>query len=275
MPGLLMKILITGHQGFIGSNLFNYFKYLGYQVDGWEYIENKLPNVKNYDWVIHEGAISSTTYSNIKQIMKQNFQFSLNLLNSCNKHKVNFQYASSASMYKNSFKENDPLFPISPYSWSKYFFDYYIEQYKHLYDINIQGFRYFNVYGKGEDHKGNQASPVTKFTNQAKLGNIKLFENSNSYKRDFICVNDICLVHLKMLKVNCKDIFNIGTGKSNSFEKIAQLISNKYSSNIQYIKMPKEIKDHYQVYTCADLTKLNSIINIKWTNIKDYINENC
>ena len=78
--------------------------------------------------------------------------------------------------------------------------------------IIVQGFRYFNVYGPNENHKGNQASPIHKFTEQAKTGKIKLFENSENYKRDFVCVSDICEVHEKMLDINEKGVYNIGTG---------------------------------------------------------------
>jgi ADP-L-glycero-D-manno-heptose 6-epimerase len=131
----------------------------------------------------------------------------------------------------------------------------------------------FNVYGPYEDHKGNQASPYTKFTTQAKQSKIiNVFENSEDYKRDFVCVDDICAIHEKMLSVDKTDIWNIGTGSPESFENVARTIAKRYGAEIKYIPMPDNLKGQYQKYTCADLTKLNSVIDHKWIDIKDYIN---
>jgi ADP-L-glycero-D-manno-heptose 6-epimerase len=153
-------------------------------------------------------------------------------------------------------------------------FDRFINQYIDEFQIKIQGFRYFNVYGPGEEHKGEQASPYTKFTRQAKENNvITLFEDSENYKRDFVCVEDVCRVHEKMFDSAATGIFNVGTGTATSFETVASAIANKHGAAIHRIPMPDNLKSQYQKYTCADLTKLNSAIDMQWTNIKDYINE--
>ena len=83
---------------------------------------------------------------------------------------TSMQYSSTANLYGNTknFNENAPLLPESPYGWSKYLVDRFVQSYMKDFKINIQGFRYFNVYGNGEDHKGDQMSPVSKFTKQAK-----------------------------------------------------------------------------------------------------------
>ena len=269
-----MKILVTGHKGFIGSNVANYLQRKGHDVEGWDYIPGTIPDPNGYDWVIHLGAITSTTFTDVEEIMEANFEFSVRLAQTCDMMGVNMQYASSASVYgpTTHFIEYGPLQPQSPYAWTKYLFDRFVMQLKDEFQINIQGFRYFNVYGEGEEHKGDQASPYTKFAYQAKdNGVIKLFEDSNNYLRDFVCVDDVCKVHEAMLDVNSSDIYNVGTGRSVSFESVAQAIVNKHGGNIEYVPIPKNIKSQYQEFTCAKMDKLNSVLDIDWINIEDYI----
>ena len=116
---------VTGYKGFIGRNLSNYLLTQGHDVEGWEYIDNAVPDPSSYDWVIHLGAITSTTYTDVDRIIDQNFEYSMRLLQVCDNYGVNFQYASSASVYgpTTHFKEDGPLLPQSPYAWSKYLFD--------------------------------------------------------------------------------------------------------------------------------------------------------
>jgi ADP-L-glycero-D-manno-heptose 6-epimerase len=270
-----MKILITGHEGFIGKNLAVYLLNQGHDVEGWEYRPNIIPNPEDYDWVVHLGAISSTTFTDVEQILEQNFEYSLRLVQACEMMGTNFQYASSASVYGTTehFTENGILLPQSPYAWSKFLFDRFVNQHKDEFSINIQGFRYFNVYGPGEEHKGNQASPYTKFTRQAKEdGVITLFEDSDNYKRDFVCVEDICRVHEKMFDVDAKGIWNVGTGTATSFETVARVIAKKHNAAIEYVPMPDNLKNQYQKYTCANMELLNSTIDMKFIGIEDYIN---
>ena len=269
-----MKILVTGNQGFIGKNVASYLQQQGHEVEGWEWEPGVLPHTEGYDWCIHLGAISSTTYTDVNQILEQNFEFSVRLSQICENFGTNLQYASSASVYgpTTHFTEDGPLLPQSPYAWSKYMFDRFINQYIDEFQIKIQGFRYFNVYGEGEEHKGDQASPYTKFAYQAKEnGVIKLFEDSNNYRRDFVCVDDVCKVHEAMLDINSSDIYNVGTGRSVSFESVAQAIVNKHGGNIEYVPIPENIKSQYQEFTCAKMDKLNSVLDIDWINIEDYI----
>lgn len=269
-----MKILVTGHRGFIGSNIASYLLNQGHDVEGWEYMPGVIPSTEDYDWCIHTGAISSTTYTDVDQILEQNFEFTVRLAQVCENFGTNLQYASSASVYgpTRDFTEDGKLLPQSPYAWSKYLFDRFLGQYQDEFEIIIQGFRYFNVYGPGEDHKGDQSSPYTKFTQQAKdNGVIKIFENSDKYYRDFVCVEDICKLHERMFDVKDSGIFNVGTGTAISFDSVAKAIAKKYNANIEYIPMPQELKAQYQEYTCANLDKLNSVVDMSWTNIEDYI----
>ena len=266
-----MKILITGHEGFVGKNLA---PFLDKENDlfGYEWNPKSLPDVSGYDWVIHLGAISSTTERDVDKVMLQNYEFSKWLFNQCNINGVNFQYASSASVYgtNTDFNEDAPKQPQSYYATSKYLFDRWIMQQEHK--IIVQGFRYFNVYGQFEDHKGDQASPITKFFNQAKTGTITLFENSDNYKRDFIYVGDCCNIHRYMLTTTETGIFNIGTGVATSFQTIGELVAKRFNANIKYIPMPEALKGQYQEYTCADIKKLSNIVNINFTIPKEFIN---
>ena len=251
-----MKILITGHRGFIGRHMVDALKdehELSYYDWG-----NEPPEMEGLDWVIHLGAIADTTETDVEKIMKQNHDFSCIMLMACQMNNVNLQYASSASVYgmNTDFREDAPKSPANAYAWSKYLFDRHVTAQK-FDGIRVQGFRYFNVYGPHEDHKGNQASPYYKFEKQAReTGVIKLFENSDQYKRDFVPVDTVVDVHKRFFDVPESGIWNVGTGIPTSFESVARIVAEKYNARIEYIPMPDDIKKHYQTYTCADLTRL-------------------
>ena len=267
-----MKILITGFEGFIGKNLKPFLD-KDHELFGYEWDPEFLPEVEGFDWVIHLGAISATTERDIDKIMLQNYEFSKWLFNECNTKGVNFQYASSASVYgtNTNFSEDAPKQPQSYYATSKYLFDRWVMQQKH--NVIVQGFRYFNVYGPYEDHKGDQASPISKFFKQAKTDKvIKLFENSDNFKRDFIYVGDCCNIHRFLLGTKETGIFNIGTGVATSFQTIAELVAKRYNAKIEIIPMPDTLKGQYQEYTCADIKKLSNIVNINFTTPEDFIN---
>jgi ADP-L-glycero-D-manno-heptose 6-epimerase len=271
-----MKILVTGHKGFIGQNLIEYLReYTNWEVSGWEWELNKYPKINGNDWVIHLGAISSTVEQDLDKIMTQNVEFSQWLYNECKRYNVNLQFSSSASIYGLSldFSETAKPQPLNYYAYSKYLFERWLSK-QPTSNLIIQGFRYFNVYGNYEEHKGSQASPVTQFTKQAFIGEIKLFENSDKYFRDFIAVQDICRIHVEFIKtVTQSGIWNIGTGNTNSFQHIADLISEKYNAPIKYIKMPEILVRSYQTYTCADITKLeNTIGQQTWISVENWLN---
>jgi ADP-L-glycero-D-manno-heptose 6-epimerase len=255
-----VKILVTGHKGFIGQNIVNA---LGeHEVTTFEWGE-QLPKIQGHDWVIHIGAISSTTEKDVEKILRQNLDFSCELLDQCITHGVNLQYSSSAGVYglNREFKETSPVDPRSPYAWSKYLFERHVSR-TNCQNIITQGFRYFNVFGPGEDHKGNQASPQHKFTKQAReTGVIKLFEGSDQYLRDFVAVDYVVDVHLRFLEIKESGIWNVGTGMAQSFEEVAKEIAEAYGARIEYIPMPADVKQHYQTYTCADMTKMMDLIH--------------
>ena len=163
-----MKILLTGHKGFIGSYMHRALA--GHEVTTYEWQDGIRPSVFGYDWVIHLGAISSTTERDVDKILKQNTEFSIDLYEECKTFGVNMQYASSASVYGlgTDFRESAPVDPRNPYAWSKYLFERYVQQ--HPTGSIVQGFRYFNVYalnGAGEEHKDKQV-PFISSTNSQK-----------------------------------------------------------------------------------------------------------
>lgn len=273
-----MKILVTGHRGFIGQNLVKYIQqHTDWEVNGWEWGDSAFPKVEGNDWVIHLGAISSTAEQDVEKILWQNTEFSKILFKSCQINYVNLQYASSASVYglKNDFKETSKCVPQNPYAWSKYLFERWIKKQGIAYGCVAQGFRYFNVYGNHEDHK-DQPSPVTTFKNQAlRDKQIKLFENSDQYLRDFICVDDICRVHLDFIRnVRHSGIWNLGTGKTTSFQQIANTVAKKLAVDIKYVSMPEVIKPSYQAYTCSDNTFLEKTIGPQqWIDVSEWIDQ--
>lgn len=264
-----MKILVTGYKGFIGQNMCNALDYNNIDYTVFDIkdaaIRPKDLNINAYDWVIHLGAISSTTETDIHKIMDLNVSWSIELFEECKRYNTNLQWSSSASVYgkrskqEGKFKERDTCNPKNYYAMSKYLIEKYIE--KSTYTNIVQGFRYFNVYGDYEGHKGSQASPVHQFTKQAKeTGIIKIFEGSDNYFRDFVQVDTITDTHIKMLSVKKSGIYNIGSGTAKSFLSVAQEIANKYGAKIEEISFPKHLENHYQSYTCSDNTKIINAI---------------
>ena len=136
-------------------------------------------------------------------------------------------------------------------------FEKYLTEHKQTAIVQI--FRYFNVYGpEGEEHKGTQASPYCQFKKQAEEnGYINVFEGSENYKRDFIHVSDVIDIHKKFFNINKSGIFNVGSGHTKSFLDVA----NTFNVPIKEIPMPEHLKNSYQKYTCADLTKITKTIN--------------
>ncbi len=312
-------IIVTGGAGFIGSNLIKELNKNGHKdiivvddltngykfknlvdcdiEDYFDYNELFNDSIRRVVWedvssIYHEGAISSTTEWNGKLVMKDNYTFSTNLLNHAIHYNIPFSYASSASVYGHGvkentpFKESDKLNPLNVYAYSKMLFDKRVENVLESdnYKTTIIGNRYFNVYGPGEEHKGDQASPIHKFYKQALDNNyIEIFKGSDNFVRDFICVSDIVKIKVNMLGDNSKyaapnisGIFNIGTGKTTSFKKVAEIVSEKTGCDIEEIPFPDHLKNHYQKYTNADLTylkdKVPQLVPKNFTSVFKYFN---
>jgi ADP-L-glycero-D-manno-heptose 6-epimerase len=238
--------IVTGYRGFIGSHLFKQIEN-AYGVEQHECFDF-LYNFNQWDevkCVYHLGAISDTTEIDIDKIYKYNIKFTLQLLQRCIDYGIPVKYASSASVYGNLYPNINPL---NYYSMSKATVDYWVEQNKKQFS-SIQGYRFFNVYGKNEDHKSNQASPVHQFTRQALTnGVIRVFRGSENFYRDFVCVNDVMEV-MQMKKLS--GIYDVGTSNPISFRQVAELVAKKYSAKIIEIEFPKHLIGKYQYHTRA------------------------
>ena len=272
-----MKILVTGHEGFIGRNMLAYLNQEeGWHVDGWEWDLKDYPDVASYDWVIHLGAIADMTCTDVEAIMKQNLEFSQWLFNECNLHGVHLQYASSSSVYGDSkdFSETATLHPQTPYAWSKYLFDRWVFQ--QPINIYVQGFRYFNVYGKWMHLRGKRANAIVKWRDQArKEGKITVWENAENVKRDWTWVGDVCRLHIDFIKtVNGSGIWNCGAGLAHSFLDIAEEIAEQEGVEIEYEPVPQQELARFRSKTCADLKHLKETVGKrKWLNVFEYLNQ--
>lgn len=275
-----MKLLITGHRGFIGQNLVRYFLSKGHSVDGFDYVPNVVPDVTRYDWVIHVGAISDTTETDVDKVWEHNFEFTSRLIQVCDQFGVNLQIASTSAVYgpgRDGFKEDSKCFPQTPYAWSKYLIDKSLKDigFDDNFSMILQSFRYFNVYGPGEGHKDAQMSLVSKFQKQAANdGVVKLFENSDAFERDLICVHDVCRIHEAMMDSDCSGIFNVGTGQARNLDEVAKFIADHYNAKVETIPMPVHLKGQYQPFTQADTTELSRAIKLPdFISVEDYIRD--
>lgn len=270
-----MKILITGHRGFIGRNMLDW---LGQEpdwiIEGWEWDPNDFPDVREFDWVIHLGAIADMTNNDVETILKQNLDFSQRLFNECNLHGVHLQYASSSSVYGNTkdFSEHSACNPQTAYAWSKYLFDRWWPNQNP--SIMVQGFRYFNVYGKYMHLRGKRANAIQKWRDQArKEGKISVWETAEHIKRDWTWVGDVCRLHIDFLKtVKGSGIWNVGSGLAHSFLDIAEYIAEQEGAEIEFVPVPDAEKQRMRHKTQADLTLLKQTVGSrKWLNVYEYL----
>ncbi|WP_199459492.1 ADP-glyceromanno-heptose 6-epimerase [Vibrio owensii] len=219
--------------------------------------------------IFHEGACSATTEWDGKYMMLNNYEYSKELLHYCLDREIPFLYASSAATYGETetfVEEREYEGALNVYGYSKQQFDNYVRRLwkdaeEHGEQLSqITGFRYFNVYGPREDHKGSMASVAFHLNNQINAGeNPKLFEGSGHFKRDFVYVGDVCKVNLWFLENGISGIFNCGTGRAESFEEVAKAVVKHHNKGeIQTIPFPEHLKGAYQEFTQADLTKLRA-----------------
>jgi len=224
--------------------------------------------------IFHEGATSATTEWDGHFVMKNNYEYSKSLLHWCLKRGVQFLYASSASVYGAGqiFKEERQYErPVNMYAYSKFQFDQYVRRLQPEIKSQVVGLRYFNVYGPREQHKGAMSSTAFHFNNQVKdSGVARLFEGSDGYKngeqrRDFIYVGDAVKVNLWFMDYPEKSgVFNLGTGRSQSFNDMANTVIGWHceqggEGKVEYIPFPEHLKGAYQSFTEADITALRAV----------------
>lgn len=271
-----MRILVTGHLGFIGHNMTSYLLSQGHEVEGYDWHPEEFPDVKSFDWVIHLGAIADTTYSDVDQILKQNLEFSQKLFLECQLNDVGLQYASSSSVYGNTkdFSEYAPCKPLNPYAWSKYLFDRWVFQQK-IYSP-VQGFRYFNVYGRFQHLRGNRANVIHKWRDQARsTGKITVWEQADKIKRDWTFVGDICKLHLDFInQVKGNGIWNVGPGLPYNFLEVAEYIAAQEGVQIEFEPIPEQQVNMMRWTTCSDQSLLKSTIGSRqWLNVFDWLDQ--
>ena len=309
-----MKIVVTGAAGFIGSNLVKGLNARG--IDNIIAVDDltqgdkfrNLADLKIADYVdagdfyqrfadgaygrveavFHEGACSDTMELDGKYMMANNYSLSCGLFESCQRQGTRLLYASSAATYGGSdtFSES-PEFekPLNVYGYSKLLFD---QRLRHQLGARFEkaqtqavGFRYFNVYGPREQHKGRMASVAFHQFNQFQAdGKVKLFGEYGGYgaggqMRDFVFIDDVVAVNLWFLDNPDKSgIFNLGTGRAQPFNDVAIAVVNtlRQSQNatplnleeavhggmIDYIGFPEALVGKYQSYTQADLSALRA-----------------
>ena len=304
-----MTYIVTGAAGFIGSNIVKALNERGIRdivaVDNLtkadkfknlvdceiaEYVDKKdfLDVVESgelggdVDAVFHQGACSDTMETDGRYMMENNYRYSLSMLDWCLEEGVPLMYASSASVYGDGkeFREDRSFeAPLNVYGYSKFLFDQAVRERIDGASSQIAGFRYFNVYGPRESHKARMASVSFHFFNQYRAtGKVRVFEGTDGYshgeqRRDFVSVEDVVKVNLFFLDNNhVSGIFNLGTGRSQSFNDVAvatvntlrqaegklalDLASLMREGIIEYIAFPEALKGKYQSFTEADTSLL-------------------
>jgi len=294
-------IVVTGGAGFIGSALVWKLNALGFDdiliVDDKAQGSPKWKNIakrKFTDYqesgdflasltkgtltgkieaLFHMGACTDTTETDRDYLTQNNFEYTKRLAEWSLKNKVRFLYASSAATYgsgENGYSDNDSnslkLKPLNLYGESKQQFDLWTLE-RGLQD-RIAGFKFFNVFGPNEYHKGHMRSVIHKGYGEIKSeGKIRLFKSyrkeysDGEQLRDFIYVKDVVEVLIWFWKrPDQNGIFNLGTGSAKSWNQLAHAIFSalKMKPNIEYIDMPGDLRNQYQYYTQADTTKLKT-----------------
>jgi ADP-L-glycero-D-manno-heptose 6-epimerase len=290
-------IVVTGAAGFIGSNLIqalnekSYFdlvlvddfsakqKQLNYihkkyklLVERSDFADWLRDNQRMVQFVLHIGARTDTAEFNVEIFKELNLNYSKTVWNTCVEFGIPLIYASSAATYgsgelgySDDHSVIQGLKPLNPYGESKNDFDKWVltQERKPLF---WAGFKFFNVYGPNEYHKGRMASVVFHAFNQiTKTGKMKLFRShrpdfqDGEQLRDFIYVKDLVDVLIFFMeKRKTPGIYNLGTGKAESFNELVRQTFHALNKipNIEYIDTPEDIRDKYQYFTEADMTKL-------------------
>jgi len=263
-------IIVTGAGGFIGSAMVSYLNSIGRKdiiaiddlpnPDQFKNLVGKTFSIMSpneiesitafspgdIQAVIHMGAISDTLAKDWPELYKKNVLSTRHWASICNSWRIPMVFASSAAVYGNG---NGPL---NQYAFSKQMSELEVSN-------RAACLRFFNVYGPNEYHKGRMASTILHWYNQIQeTGSIKIFEDSDTYFRDFIYVEDVCRICWHFVENFKPGIYDVGTGVSVDFETVARKLADevKPDTYFNYIPMPEDLKNQYQTDTKADVTAL-------------------
>ena len=306
-----MRVVVTGAAGMIGSNLVHGLNAAGVDdviavddlTDGPKYRNLLGARLSDYfdrsefygrfaraelgkiDAVLHQGACSDTMEHNGRFMLDSNYRCSKDLLDACQAQGTRLLYASSAATYGGSasFREESEFEqPLNVYGWSKLLFDNVVRRALPGVSTQVAGFRYFNVYGPREQHKGRMASVAFHHHQQfAETGKVRLFGEYGGYgpgqqMRDFIYVGDVVAVNLWFLEHPAvSGLFNLGTGRAQPFNDVAEATVNGERAQrgepplelrdlvsrgmVEYIPFPDALVGKYQCFTQADLARLRGV----------------
>jgi len=311
-------VVLTGVSGFIGSCMLTYLNQHGFERDV-VVVDDfyKLYKEKNFDgkavrefmhrdiflewfeqtsqaidFVIHLGARTDTTSQETEIFEELNLNYSKRIWNVCATRGIPLIYASSAATYGNGdqgFTDDETLLhmlkPLNPYAVSKHQFDLWVKQ-QDLTPPFWAGFKFFNVYGPNEYHKGRMASVIFHTFNQIRnTGKMKLFRSHKSgiedghQKRDFIYVRDVIAVLYEAMQYHQSmpsGIYNLGTGNARTFLDLAvqTFRSLGKGTDIEFVDTPLDIRDSYQYFTVADMEKLKRTgLKMPFTSLEDGIRD--
>lgn len=265
-------------------------KKLSAKVDRKDFINWLNNNHRFVQIVFHIGARTDTTEFNKEIFDELNLNYSKAVWNACVEFGLPLVYASSAATYGDGafgYRDDhaliEKLVPLNPYGDSKNDFDKWVLKQDRK-PFFWAGLKFFNVYGPNEYHKGRMASVIFHAYNQIqKTGSMKLFRShrpdfrDGEQLRDFVYVKDVCDVCLFLLNHRKNSgIYNLGSGKARTF---LSLVNNTFLAlgkkpEINFIDTPEDIRDKYQYYTEADMSKLKSIGYEKaFTTLEEGIND--
>jgi ADP-L-glycero-D-manno-heptose 6-epimerase len=221
--------------------------------------------------VLHIGACSSTTLQDEQYFQENNFEYSRDVAEWAIRHHARFIYASSAATYgdgSNGYKDDDASTrackPLNLYGESKQKFDLWILD--RGWQDKVVGLKFFNVFGPNEYHKGEMRSVIAKaydrVVTEGKMGLFKSYTKEYAHgdqMRDFIYIKDVVDVIMHFVDYpHLNGIFNVGTGQARTWNDLARAVFSAVgkATNIEYIDMPEVLRDKYQNFTQADVTKL-------------------
>jgi ADP-L-glycero-D-manno-heptose 6-epimerase len=238
----------------------------------------------NIEAVIHLGACSTTTETNVDYLYENNVRYSMDVALWALEREARFIYASSAATYGDGSRGYDDrtadLRPLNPYGWSKHRFDLWVRS--EGLDAQCVGLKFFNVFGPNEYHKGDMASMVYKATGQIlEHGGVKLFRSTDlrfgdgGQQRDFVYVKDCCAIMMQLLaQPDVNGIFNLGTGQARSWNDLMHSVFAALGlpTQIEYIDMPPALSKQYQNFTQADMSALRAVMpNLAFASLEESV----